>query len=65
VKKYEVVMVVTVEATSAHQAARRMRLANKLAHEHLRGEWLMEPEVTWGPVEVSKPRDDRQQGLPL
>jgi hypothetical protein len=59
--KYEVVMVVTVEATSAHQAARRVRLANKLAHEHLRGEWLMEPEVTWGPVEVSKPREE----LPL
>ena len=63
--KYEVVMVVTVEGTSAHQAARRVRLANKLAHEHLRGEWLMEPEVTWGPVEVSKPREERQQELPL
>lgn len=63
--KYEVVMVVTVEATSAHQAARRVRLANKLAHEHLRGEWATVPEVTWGPVEVSKPRDDRQQELPL
>lgn len=63
--KYEVVMVVTVEATSAHQAARRVRLANKLAHEHLRGEWVCEPEVTWGPSEVSKPRDDSQQELPL
>ncbi len=63
--KYEVVMVVTVEATSAHQAARRMRLANKLAYEHLRGEWVCEPEVTWGPVAVSKDPDYRQQELPL
>jgi len=65
VKKYEVVMVVTVEATSAHQAARRMRLANKLAYEHLRGEWVCEPEVTWSPSEVSKDPDYCQQELSL
>jgi hypothetical protein len=65
VKKYEVVMVVTVEASSAHQAERRMRLANKLAHEHLRGEWVCEPEITWGPSEVSKDPDYCQKELPL
>ena len=40
-KKYEVV---TVEASLVHrlvhQAVKRMRFANKFAHEHLRGEWV-------------------------
>lgn len=62
--KYEVVVVVTVEATSSQQAARRVRLANKLAHEHLRGEWSKEPEVTYGPVKVTEV-SSAQQELPL
>ena len=78
-KKFDTFSNILVELRPAHTEAKgklisaavqaglldEMLLANKLAYEHLKGEWVCEPEVTWGPSEVSRDPDYRQQELPL
>lgn len=64
-RRYEVVMVVNLEATSMHGAFARARLAAALAHEHLRGEWKGEVRVIAAVELPAHDAQDAQQELPL